>query len=349
MASKATEIIERNAKAQAQLIDDLLDMSRITTGKLRLDFQPIDLMSVIKEARDVVQPMASAKAIDLRVRFDTDVAEVTADADRLQQIVGNLLSNAIKFTASGGWVEIRVQRSDPDMEIVVSDNGKGIKAEFLPYLFDRFVQADVTTTRRFSGLGLGLTIVRHLVELHAGTVTAESKGEGQGATFTVRLPIRAVRSTVSESKQEPQGSKTFRDLDVPVQLEGVRVLVVDDQADARDLLATVLEQSGIQVTLAASAAEALARLSNAGKEDRPDVLISDIAMPGQDGYTLIHRVRDLGPEHGGDVPAIALTAYTRTEDRTRALAAGFQAHVGKPVDSLELKRAIAGLIGRLGP
>jgi CheY-like chemotaxis protein len=347
MESKASAIIERNAKAQGQLIDDLLDMSRITTGKLRLEFQPIELTSIIKEALDVVRPMASAKAIDLRHQFDTKAAEVTGDADRLQQVVVNLLSNAIKFTSPGGWVEVRLERRDPDMQIIVSDNGRGIKTEFLPFLFDRFVQADVATTRRYSGLGLGLTIVRHLVELHGGTARAESKGEGQGAKFIVRLPIRAVRSTANESETERLPG-TSRDFDAPLRLKGVRALVVDDQADARELLAAVLEQCGVQVTLAASAAEALALLIDAeGKEERPDVLISDIAMPGEDGYTLIHKVRDLGPEHGGNVPAIALTAYTRAEDRRRALAAGFQAHIGKPVDSQELKTAIAGLIGRL--
>jgi len=347
MTSKAKEIIERNARAQTQLVDDLLDMSRITTGKLRLEFQPIELTFIIKEALDVAQPAASAKAIDLRVRFEPEAAEISGDPDRLQQVVGNLVSNAIKFTPTGGWVEVRLERSDPHMQIIVTDNGKGIKSEFLPHLFDRFVQDDVSIARRYSGLGLGLTIVRHLVELHGGTVKAESKGEGQGATFTVRLPIRAVRSTARESEPALRRLRS-REFDVSVQLDGVRALVVDDQADARDLLATVLEQYGVQVTLAGSTAEALAQIIDAGgKGKSPDILISDIGMSEEDGYELIHKVRDLGSDHGGNIPAVALTAYNRTDDRRRAIAAGFHAHVGKPVDPQELKMVIAGLTGRL--
>ncbi len=345
MTSKAREIIERNAAIQKQLVDDLLDVSRVTSGKLQLNVEAVELTSVVKDAMDVVALAASAKDIELRLTLDPDATEITGDRNRLQQTVWNLLSNAIKFTPGGGWVEARVERSDPYMYVTVTDNGRGIKQEFLPHLFDPFRQDDLSSTRRYGGLGLGLTIVRHIVELHGGTITADSAGEGQGATFKIGLPIRAVRT-----KRVRSGTARARIVteSLPIRLDGLRVLVVDDQPDARDLLAEVLTQYGIEVVTASSCAEALASLvENEKRRSRPDVLISDIGMPDEDGYTLIRKVRSLGAEQGGLLPAIAVTAYARTEDRARALAAGFQAHVGKPIDPEELKMVIAGLTGRL--
>jgi signal transduction histidine kinase/ActR/RegA family two-component response regulator len=346
MTSQASKIIERNAAIQKQLVDDLLDMSRITSGKLQLNVEPVELTSVVKDALDVVRLAASAKRIELRLRLDPDETEITGDRSRLQQVVWNLLSNAIKFTPAGGWVEVQVERSDPYVYITVADNGKGIKQEFFPHLFVPFSQDDLSSTRRYSGLGLGLTIVRHVIELHGGTITVNSGGEGQGATFRVGLPIRAVRTKPVEAGTT--GARPIVTASVPARLEGLRALVVDDQADARDLLTAVLTQFGVQVMNASSCAEALASLlENDKRQNRPDVLISDIGMPDEDGYALIRKVRNLEPDQGGLVPAIALTAYARTEDRARALAAGFQAHLGKPIDPEELKMVIAGLTGRL--
>ncbi|MEW6209759.1 MAG: response regulator [Acidobacteriota bacterium] len=342
--SHAIEIIERSARTQSKLIEDLLDTSRIVSGKLRLDIRPVELRSVIENAAQVLHPAAEARGIDIRLRFDVEREIITGDADRLQQIVWNLLSNAIKFTPNGGRVEVLLQRADPHVRLTVTDTGKGISPEYLPYIFDRFHQADASSTRRYGGLGLGLSLVRHLVELHGGTVCAESDGEGRGATFTVNLPLRAVRPQPTELESVGIGGVHI----VPSTLDGVWALVVDDETDARDLLTTLLQQYGARVTPAASAAEALSVLSEVEPGRQPDVLVSDIGMPDVDGYALIRRVRALDPERGGRIPAIALTAYGRPIDRIRALSAGFQMHMPKPVEPAELAMVIASLTGRAG-
>jgi PAS domain S-box-containing protein len=341
-AGRALETIERNAKAQSQLIEDLLDVSRIISGKLRLDLRPVELVPIIEAAIDSVRPAANAKGIQIRKALDLSVSLVSGDPNRLQQILWNLLSNAIKFTPKDGHVEVRLERTDSQAEIKVKDTGIGIHADFLPYIFDRFRQADSSTTRKHGGLGLGLALVRHLVELHGGAVHAESPGEGQGATFTVRLPIRAVRAEASHQERVPPTVGRGARLENPPRLDGLQVLVVDDEADTRALLTFVLEQCGAGVTVAASVAEALAAL----RRGAADVLVSDIGMPGEDGYDLIRKVRALAPEQGGHIPAVALTAYAKEEDRRRALLAGYQMHVAKPVDPAKLATVVASVVGR---
>jgi signal transduction histidine kinase len=325
----ALRTIERNAKLQTQLIDDLLDIAKILRGKLHLDNSPADLTLAIEAALETVKTAALAKSIVLNPVL-ADVGEVYGDGGRLQQIVWNLLSNAIKFTPTGGLVEVRLERVDHQAQIVVKDTGKGIHPDFLPYLFESFRQEDVSITRQHGGLGLGLAIVRHLVEAHGGTIAADSPGEGQGATFTVRLPLAKVTP-----KTPPTGVALPSRLD----LTGVRVLTVDDDPDARELLAVMLTQYGAAVTAAASVAEALAVLETY----RPDVLISDIGMPDMDGYTFIKQVRALPAEQGGRVPAIALTAYTRKADQQQALASGFQRHLSKPLEVEPLVKAVLAL------
>jgi PAS domain S-box-containing protein len=317
--AKALETIERNARAQAQLIEDLMDVSRIITGKLRLDVRPVDLVPIVEAAVDAVRPASEAKNIRLRTVLDPLAGPVPGDPARLQQVLWNLLSNAVKFTAKGGRVEVRLERVDSHVEISISDDGAGIAPEFLPYVFDRFRQADQRTVRQHGGLGLGLAIVRHLVELHGGSVRVESLGEGQGATFTVALPVAPVyRSAGVESRVRTAARDTLPAREFADRLDGLRVLVVDDEQDTREMLKAGLGQCGAEVTAAGSAAEALEALV-AGA---PDVLISDIGMPGEDGYELIRKVRALPAEEGGKVPAIALTAYARVEDRMQALRAG---------------------------
>jgi len=341
--AKALETIERNARAQAQLIDDLLDVSRIITGKIRIDVRPVDPNSFIEAAVEAVRPAAEAKGVRLQRIMDTGVATVSGDPVRLQQVVWNLLSNAIKFTPKGGRVQIRLERVNSHIEIAVSDTGPGISPEFLPYVFDRFRQADGRTTRQHGGLGLGLSIVRHLVELHGGTVRAESEGEGQGAVFTVLLPVAPVYQTVGATERvHPAARDTLPLYDCPDRLEGVMVLAVDDEPDTRELLMAGLGQCGAVVTVVGSAAEALAAIA----VKVPDLLISDIGMPGEDGYELIRRVRQLPTENGSKLPAIALTAYARVEDRMQALRAGYQMHVPKPVELAELVAVAASLIRR---
>ncbi len=343
-AAHALETVERNAKAQAQLVEDLLDVSRIITGKLRLDVRPTELVPVVKAAMDAVRPAAAAKEIELRTALDPTAGSVPGDAARLQQVAWNLISNAVKFTQKGGRVEVRLGRVDSHVELKVSDTGQGISQEFLPYVFDRFRQADGSTTRMHGGLGLGLAIVRHLVELHGGTVRAESQGTGHGATFTVQLPIAALRSADFGLRIEEQGSTAFQSaIQNPHSaiLSGVRVLVVDDEEDARGLLRTVLEKSGAEVVAAAGVGEALAAI----EREPPDVLISDIGMPGEDGYALIRRVRTLDPARGGSVPAAAVSAYAGEDNRRQALNAGFQLHVAKPVDPEELVSVVRRLAG----
>jgi PAS domain S-box-containing protein len=342
-ATSALETIERNARAQSQLIDDLLDVSRIITGKLRLDVRQIDPASFIESAIEALRPAAEAKNVRIQKVMDTGVVSVAGDPSRLQQVVWNLLSNAIKFTPKGGRVHIRLERINSHIEIAVSDTGAGIKSEFLPHVFERFRQADQKTTRHHGGLGLGLAIVRHLVELHGGTVQAESPGEGQGATFVVNLPIVPVyqKDNLAE-RVHPAARDTLPSYECPERLEGLKVLVVDDEVDTRELFRVGISQCGAEVATAGSAQEALEAI----EAERPDLLISDIGMPGEDGYELIRKVRALPAGRGGKIPAIALTAYARTEDRLRALRAGYQMHVSKPVELSELVAVMASLIGR---
>ncbi|MCA1616283.1 MAG: GAF domain-containing protein [Acidobacteria bacterium] len=350
-SKRAMETIERNAQSQVQLIDDILDVSRIIRGKLRLNVRPVDLAPVIETAVDAVRPAAAAKGIRLQVVLDPHTGPVSGDPDRLQQVVWNLLSNAIKFTPKEGRVQVLLSRADSHLEVTVSDTGPGIEPEFLPFVFDRFRQADPTTTRTHGGLGLGLAIVRHLTELHGGTVRAESAGEGGGSTFRVTLPLLAMQSAgPSRAAAEAAADATARggpvgngfQLECPPELDGLRVLIVEDDADSRDLLVAVLRQCRAEVLAVPGVAEAL----DAFDAWHPQVLISDIEMPGEDGYALIRQVRARPPEGGGRIPAAALTAYARAEDRMRALLAGFQIHVPKPVEPAELAAVVASLAGR---
>jgi signal transduction histidine kinase/CheY-like chemotaxis protein len=342
-AIRAFETIERNARAQSQLIDDLLDVSSIITGKLRIDVRQLSPDSFVEAAIEAVRPAAEAKGVRLQKIMDTGVVTVSGDPVRLQQVVWNLLANAIKFTPRGGRVQVRLERVDSHIEIAVSDTGTGIAPEFLPHVFDRFRQADQRTTRQHGGMGLGLAIVRHLVELHGGTVRAESAGEGQGSTFTVLLPVAPVYQTAIEgSRVHPAARDTLPSLDCVERLDGVRVLVVDDERDTRELLKVGLGQCGAEVIVAGSVAEGLEAIRAA----TPDLLISDIGMPEEDGYDLIRRIRELPGENGGRVPAIALTAYARVEDRMQALRAGYQMHVPKPVEMAELVAVAASLVQR---
>ena len=334
---RALETIERNAQAQAQLIEDLLDVSRIVSGKLRLDMRPVDVREVIEEALDTVRPTADARGVSLTTAIG-NVGPVSGDAQRLQQVVWNLLSNSIKFTPRGGTVNVRAEQVGSMVRLVVSDTGQGIDAEFLPYVFDRFRQAAVSGQMRRKGLGLGLAIVRHLVEAHAGTIEAASDGTGQGATFTVEVPVMVGRTVLSTEPAHgyPSG------LETTLSLTGMRVLVVDDDADAREMLSIALRQYRADVTLAASVDEAMAAVSR----ECPDVLVSDIEMPEATGYDLIRRLRQSEDPALRRLPAVALTAYARTEDRVKALIAGFQSHVPKPVEPAELVTVIASLAQR---
>jgi PAS domain S-box-containing protein len=334
------EVIERNARLQAQLIEDLLDMSRIVSGKLRLSVQQVELPSVIHSALESVRPASEAKGVRLQHVMDARAGSVSGDPARLQQVVWNLLSNAVKFTPRGGRVQVVLQRVNSHVELSVSDTGEGIAPEFLPLVFERFRQADASTTRQHGGLGLGLAIVKHLVELHGGTVAARSPGPGQGATFTVMLPIRAMHAE-EPAQGAPVESAPASVADIS--LEGLRIVVVDDEPDARDLVRRVLEDAGAEVRTASGAAAGFELI----RECPPDVLISDIGMPGEDGYSLLRRVRGLPPEGGGAVPAVALTAFARADDRRRALLSGFQMHVPKPVEAPELLAVVASVTKRV--
>jgi PAS domain S-box-containing protein len=345
----ATTIIERSARQQLQLIEDLLDTARVISGKLRIETRPIELVSVIFNALDVVRPAAEAKRIDLISRLNPSAGQITGDPDRLQQVVWNLLSNAIKFTPDGGRVEVRLDRADPHVQIRVSDTGKGIEAGFLPHIFDRFRQADSSAARRYGGLGLGLSLVKQLVELHGGTVSASSAGEGQGAIFTVKLPMRAVYTPQLSDGRRPacdKGAQVEASCGV-LALAGVRVLVVDDEEGAREMIATTLHDYGAQVQAVASGADVIELLVRQGLDARPDVLVCDIGLPGENGYAVLRRVRTLPVEQGGAIPAVAVTAYARVEDRLRALQAGFQMHVAKPVEPAELITVLASVVGKL--
>jgi PAS domain S-box-containing protein len=345
-AARAVEVIERNADAQNQLIEDILDVSRIITGKTALHVEPVEPVSVIEAAAEAVRPAAEARRVELKIPASTEAFSIFGDAARLRQVVWNLLTNAVKFTPEGGRVEVRVERADSHVRIQVSDTGEGVDPEFLPYVFDRFRQADASTTRKRGGLGLGLAIVRHLVELHGGTVGAESEGVGRGTTFTVTLPLAGAVAQPGEpdDSRAARGKRVASPVDCPSSLASLRVLVVDDEPDTLGFLVAVLEGCGAEVTTASSAAEAF-RLS---KEVKPEVLVSDIGMPGEDGYQLIRRVRRLEDDEGGRTPAIALTAYAREADRRKAIRAGFQAHMTKPVEPSKLAEVVASLAGRAG-
>ena len=343
---RAIETIQRNARIQAQLIDDILDVSRIISGKLKLEVRPIDLSSVVESAVESVLPAAEAKDIRLQRILDSGNCLISGDPNRLQQVVWNLLSNAVKFTPKGGRVQVRLERVNSHIEIIVTDTGIGIPPDVLPFIFDRFRQGDSSTNRQHGGLGLGLAIVRHLVEMHGGSVEAESEGKGKGSTFTVSLPMIAMRSIETSSqdndREHPTGGRNVP-FEYTPELIGLHILVVDDEEDGRALVVTVLEKCGARVTAVDSAAEAFQKI----QELRPDLLISDIGMPGEDGYSLIRKVRALPPERGGHIPAAALTAYARVEDRMRVLRSGFQIHIPKPVEPAELVAVVASLSGRL--
>ena len=335
----AFEVIDRNIRIQAKLVEDLLDVSRIISGKMRLDVQVVNLMEVAHAVLDSVRPSADAKHITVHPVLDTQAAVIMGDSARLQQILWNLLANAIKFTPKGGRIHLHLSRTDSLAVISITDTGEGIDPEFLPHVFERFRQAQGGTARIHQGLGLGLAIVRHLVELHGGTVSASSDGRGRGATFIVRLPLSPVRS---ESTDSTGAASVFSDPLYPPQLRGLRVLLVDDEPDARELLTLELSRSNAIVYTAASAAEALLLVS----EIRPEVLVSDIGMPEMDGYELIRAVRQLPADRGGSTPAVALTAYASNQDRARAFLAGFQVHLSKPVDTAELFAALISVSGR---
>ena len=346
---KGLEVIQRNARAQTQIIDDLLDMSRIVSGKVRLDVQRVDIAAVARLAVDTVRPAADAKGVKLQAVLDPLAGPVNGDPSRLQQILWNLLSNAVKFTPRGGRVQMLLERVNSHLELSVIDSGQGITPDFLPHVFDRFSQADASNTRQHAGLGLGLAIVKQLVELHGGSVRAKSAGAGQGATFSIELPLSSVSGEADDALDRRHPSRPeVADRDVPDQasrfadFSGLKILVVDDEADARSLMRRLFEDCRATVVEASSAAEALSLLRSA----RPDVLVSDIGMPGESGYMLIRRIRALSAEAGGATPAVALTAYARTEDRTQAILAGFQHHVAKPVEPAELIAMVASLTQR---
>lgn len=341
--SRAFETIERNARSQSQLIDDLLDVSRIITGKLQIEPRPVDLCGVIEAATDAVRPALEAKSINFESAMDLEDCLVPGDPTRLQQIFWNLFNNAVKFTPEGGQVRVELARGESEISISVSDSGVGITPEFLPYIFDRFRQADGSTTRVHGGLGLGLSIVKHLVQLHRGTVEVESQGKDQGATFTVTLPTTSAALTDTPengASAELQGD-TLPDGFSTV-LEGLRILVVDDEVDSRDLVSAILTRCGSEVSCCESAAEALKAI----RDWKPDLLVSDIGMPNEDGYSLIRKLRKMKSKRARQTPAVALTAYVTNEDREHALAAGFQLHIAKPIEPAALVLSIAAATGR---
>ncbi|HEU0173051.1 MAG TPA: response regulator [Blastocatellia bacterium] len=340
-AKKAFDTIERNVRTQARLIDDLLDVSRIIAGKLLIEPRQIEIAKVVEAAAESIGPAAAGKGVNFIKTVVPEAGVVSGDPDRLQQAIGNLLSNAFKFTPKGGHVELRLTRVNSQIKIAVSDDGQGISPDFLPHVFDRFRQQDATTGRQHGGLGLGLAIVRHLVELHGGSVSAESAGEGRGATFTITLPAASAHATPSgEARRSPIIGESQAGMP---SLNGLRVLLVDDLADARELITLALATQGAEVRAAASAAEGLSMLG----EWRPDVILSDIAMPGEDGYTFIRKVRKLSEESGGMIPAATMTAYVESKERLRSFEAGYQAHITKPVEWAELIMIVANLAGRL--
>jgi PAS domain S-box-containing protein len=339
------DVITRNAHAQTRIIEDLLDMSRILAGKVRLEVQKVRLDTVLEAAIETVRPTAEAKGIRLKSVLDSHAQPVVGDPSRLQQVFWNLLSNAIKFTPREGRVHVLLERVNSHLEVSVTDTGSGIAPEFLPYVFDRFRQADASTTRQHGGLGLGLAIVKHLTELHGGSVKVKSAGTNQGSTFIVHLPLAPVQLEVAQDHPRHAEPKSDEPLHIPtVKLNGVSILVVDDEEDARTLISRILARSGAKVRVAGSAQEGMQLFQQAA----PDVLISDIGMPGEDGYSLIRSIRSLPAAEGGRVPALALTAYTRKDDRIRSLAAGFQMHLSKPAEPMELLAVVLSLANRQG-
>src|SRR5262245_3568393 len=346
-ARHALEVIEQNAKSQSRLIDDILDTSRIVTGRLKLDAQPVEIERVFQSAIDVVRPSAEVKGVALRAVIDAQGAVVFGDGGRLQQAIWNLVSNAVKFTNEGGRIEATLGRSGDQIEITVSDTGIGIEPQFLPHVFERFRQADSAYTRKYGGLGLGLAIVRHIVEMHGGGVSALSPGRDQGATFKIRLRLAsASRLPQLEGRQAPSEAPRTKERKAPEEswrMDGVRVLVVEDDPETLDMLKFVFDERGAEVITAASVSEALDALERFS----PDALISDLAMPDQDGYDLIREVRSREPERGGKIPAVDVTAYAEAEDRIRALGSGFQMHIAKPLDPDELIAVVASLTGQI--
>jgi PAS domain S-box-containing protein len=339
--TRAVETIVRNAIAQNQIIDDLLDVSRIITGQLRLDVDYVDVNQIVSAALDVVRPAAEAKGLTVQWMLNPDAGVIKGDAGRLQQVLWNLLTNAVKFTPRGGRVHVMLHRAESYVTVEVADTGKGIAPEFIHRVFDRFTQHESSNSRRTGGLGLGLAIVKHLTELHGGTVTVHSDGENTGSTFVVKLPVVPVRASRPEARASAGPSD---DMSCPPELAGLKVLVVDDERDARELVQAVLQRAKAVVTLASSAADAFAKI----RQQMPDVIVSDIGMPGQDGYVFISQLRALPREGGGRIPAVALTAYARADDRRKALLAGFQNHAAKPIEPQELMIVIANLAGRYG-
>ena len=342
-SARAVETILRNAQSQNQLIGDLLDVSRIVSGRLRLNIKPFQFSSVIEAAIQVVRPAADAKSIRIEPSIDPDAGPISGDPDRLQQVFWNLLSNAVKFTPMGGRVQIRSQQINSHVEVVVTDNGKGIDRNLLPLIFERFRQGDSSTAREHGGLGLGLAIVRHLVELHGGVVTARSQGVGKGAEFAVEIPISIAPSAELENESRVSRGAGSTALTPMPSLDGLRILIVDDDADAREVVSTILSQAGAEVATASSAAQAIDLV------DRwvPNVLISDIGMPGEDGYQLIRKLRARSPDKSNQIPAIALTAFARSQDRLKALSSGYQTHLAKPIEPIELVTVVASLTQRL--
>lgn len=348
----ALAVIEQSAEKQKHLIEDLLEVSRIVSGKLRLDVRPVSLSNVIRSAMEVMQPACEAKEIDCETELATDADAISGDPVRLEQVIWNLVSNAVKFTPNKGKVKVRLERADPHVQITITDTGKGIKPMHLPHIFNRYWQPDDSDKRRTGGLGLGLSLVRHVVELHGGTVQAESEGDGKGAKFVITLPYRAVRLQnmdetnipTSDQSADQQAAKLKSGALFSATLEGILAVVVDDEQDARELVAAILRQHGADVLTAASAEEAFQAVKAGVRV--PDLLVSDVSMPGEDGYSLIRKVRGLPTDKGGQIPAVALTAYGRMEDRIRVLSAGFQMHLPKPVEPAELALIAANLTGR---
>lgn len=336
--SHGLEVIERNAKAQSEIISDILFVSRIITGKLTLNLKPIDLIPVVEEAVEVLLPSVQAKNIYLNVVFDPKIKQIKGDHERLKQVFWNILSNAVKFTPPDGQINVRAFVSGAQIEIEISDSGAGIEPEFLPLIFERFSQADSSYTRKVGGLGLGLAIVRHLVEIHGGEVSVASEGLGRGAAFTVKLPALAAQT--ADFAANGNSGKSAAPIETSKPTEGIHVLLVEDNDDSREMLTVLFAQANLQITAVASAAEALAKLERI----KPDILISDIGMPDEDGYALIRKVRQFAPEKGGQIPAIALTGYASLQDRAAALKAGYHEHLSKPVDIDELLKLVKNIL-----
>ena len=334
------DVIERNARAQSELISDILFVSQVITGKLTLNTETVDLLSIIQAAIDVIHPSIEAKKIQLHTSFNCGKCQIEGDPDRLQQVFLNLFSNAIKFTPEYGSIEIRIKRAGSNVEVEVSDTGQGIKPEFLPFVFERFRQADSSYTRQVGGLGLGLAIVRHLIELHGGSVGIKSEGENMGATFKITIPV-IIEPETQQSSQQNSG-KPLAQPETEAMLKGVRVLLVEDNDDSRDMLQIMFEQHGMEITAVGSAAAALSAI----EQVQPNILVSDVGLPGEDGYELIRKIRLLAPEQGGTVPAVALTGYASLQDRTQALDSGYQEHLSKPVDIDKLIELVKDLVVR---